>query len=199
MAASSSGKAGATPGGKTQLSTRDQPCPATLKSTITSPERSVATWAFRRLDRADGGLEFPSPMPESFDVYTWGNEPPDETRACFGLDPDDPERGFPTKVGSFLAGRGPFGTLDQAGNVWEWCRDAWNPYTYEKRAKAGNEPLNPVNELFDKDKEGWRVLRGGGWFHPARHLRSAYRLSYLAQKWLVGFGFRVAAGPISRS
>jgi len=126
-------------------------------------------------------------------AYPWGNQPPDETRACFGLDPSDPEKGRPAEVGSFPAGCGPFGTLDQAGNVWEWCRDAWNPYAYERRTRVGGEHLDPINELFDKDKEGCRVLRGGGWFHSAGQLRSTYRFNYQARKWLVDFGFRVAA------
>ena len=27
-------------------------------------------------------------------------------------------------------GAGPFGTLDQAGNVWEWMEDEYDPYAY---------------------------------------------------------------------
>lgn len=138
---------------------------------------SEAQWEFAA--RGTDGREYP-----------WGNQTPDETRACFGLDAGT---GQPVAVGSLPGGGGPFGSLDLAGNVWEWCRDAWNQDTYEKRARADREPLDPVNEL--QEKEGYRVLRGGGWFHSSQNLRSAHRFNCSAKKWLVDFGFRVAAAP----
>lgn len=58
-------------------------------------------------------------------------------------------------VGSYPWGRGPYGTLDQAGNAAEWVHDAWSQTGYEKLPAA-----NPVREpaLFDP-----RVVRGGSW------------------------------------
>jgi formylglycine-generating enzyme required for sulfatase activity/predicted MPP superfamily phosphohydrolase len=117
---------------------------------------SEAQWEFAA--RGTDGREYP-----------WGDEAPDATRASFGL---SLEGGQPAAVGSFPAGRGPFGALDQAGNVWEWCLDAWDEAAYRKRAK-GAEPVDPMVE---GDDGAVRVLRGGGWFVSAVNLRAAYRL-----------------------
>ena len=45
--------------------------------------------------------------------YPWGDQPPDEARACFG---QDWQKGKPAAVGEHPRGEGPFGTHDQAGN-----------------------------------------------------------------------------------
>ncbi|HKI06021.1 MAG TPA: SUMF1/EgtB/PvdO family nonheme iron enzyme [Thermoanaerobaculia bacterium] len=122
--------------------------------------------------------------------YPWGNEPPDETRACFNL---DFQKGQPAPAGCFPAGRGPFGSLDQAGNVWEWCRDSWDATAYKKTVHA-HESLNPIVEVAYMED---RVLRGGGWYFPAESLRAAYRLRDPAWNRTVVLGFRVAAAPQS--
>jgi formylglycine-generating enzyme required for sulfatase activity len=138
---------------------------------------SEAQWEFAA--RGTDGREYP-----------WGNEAPDATRACFGLSVGD---GQPAAVGSLPAGMGPFGTLDQAGNVWEWCLDDWDKAAYRKRAK-GAEQVDPVVEGGGGED---RVLRGGGWFNSAEGLRSACRFGDRASLRSDVFGFRVAAAPAS--
>ena len=136
---------------------------------------SEAQWEFSA--RGSDGREFP-----------WGSEPPDSSRACYNL---RFETGQPVPVGSYPAGKGPFGTLDQAGNVREWCLDVWSEKVYSQRALTGCDAVSPV-----VDGEGdQRVLRGGGWFDPPEYLRAAYRSWYRAKDRYGDFGFRIAAAP----
>jgi formylglycine-generating enzyme required for sulfatase activity len=78
-------------------------------------------------------------------------------------------------VGSFPAGKGPFGHLDLVGNVWEWCQDE-------------------VGKDFGLDFEV-KALRGGSWSYGARWLRAAARLRFWpeARGWLNGFRVSVSA------
>jgi formylglycine-generating enzyme len=57
-------------------------------------------------------------------------------------------------VGSYEAGRSPYGLYDMAGNVWEWVHDWYDASYYERSPKKN--PKGP--ETGTK-----RVLRGSGW------------------------------------
>lgn len=110
--------------------------------------------------------------------YPWGSAQPGPEHANFGN-----AVGHPTEAGAYPAGRGPYGTLDQAGNVWEWCVDAWSRTAYEAR---GNDRCNPVGQ----GDEAVRVVRGGSWLNPACDLRAAYRDRATARMRLNNQGFR---------
>lgn len=60
-------------------------------------------------------------------TYPWGNQPPDKSRCNFNSRSIktllDLAGGNTTPVGSYLAGASPYGVLDLAGNVWEWCHE----------------------------------------------------------------------------
>ncbi|HEX6885430.1 MAG TPA: SUMF1/EgtB/PvdO family nonheme iron enzyme [Planctomycetota bacterium] len=67
-------------------------------------------------------------------------------------------------VGSFAPN--PFGLHDVAGNVWEWCRDAFGRYDAPLRPGDGERLAPGATD---------HVTRGGGFALPAALARSAYR------------------------
>jgi formylglycine-generating enzyme required for sulfatase activity len=119
--------------------------------------------------------------------YPWGNQEPSPERANFGG-----REGRTTPVGAYPAGAGPFGTLDQAGNVWEWCADGWD----EKAYRGRDGKLDPVARP-PEGEAAFAALRGGSWAHPARSLAAAIRF----RDWLgyrdQGFGFRCVLSSVS--
>jgi formylglycine-generating enzyme required for sulfatase activity len=94
--------------------------------------------------------------------YPWGDAAPDAQRANF----DEVTVGSPSPVGVFPCGATPEGVLDLAGNVWEWCLDA---YAKEQGQASSADP--PVQG----DGGSPRVLRGGAFWFVARGLRSSGR------------------------
>ncbi|MBI3270017.1 MAG: SUMF1/EgtB/PvdO family nonheme iron enzyme [Planctomycetes bacterium] len=110
--------------------------------------------------------------------YPWGNEPPTERLANFGMNV-----GNTTPIGSYPEGASPYGCLDMAGNVWEWCSSLYRPYRYD--AADGRE---------DPTADGARVLRGGAWVSDRMVVRAAYRNDD-GPGYRVDFvGFRVVVG-----
>ena len=113
-------------------------------------------------------------------IYPWGNEIPDGTRAnladiLFWNKYDDSRKadknvddGFveTSPVGSFPAGASPYGLLDMAGNVWEWCYDIYDSNYYS------NSPYkNPTGPPDTGQPDQERVNRGGGsWTDRSGHL-----------------------------
>ena len=73
---------------------------------------------------------------------------------------------YTAPVGSYLSGASPYGLLDMAGNVWEWCSDWFDEDYYEK--SPGKNPTGP-------DSGSYRVVRGGSWDFSADFVRCAIR------------------------
>ncbi|MCP5104797.1 MAG: formylglycine-generating enzyme family protein, partial [bacterium] len=110
-------------------------------------------------------------------TYPWGND--------FGKNLCNSRElglGRTSPVGIFPGGESPYGCVDMAGNVWEWCAD-WFDGKYYKISPATN-PQGPSSGSFC-------VIRGGGWGYVAHNCRAALRNGYHpGLRWDV-FGFRL--------
>jgi formylglycine-generating enzyme required for sulfatase activity len=89
---------------------------------------------------------------------------------------------FTSPVGIYEAGASPYGLLDMAGNVSEWC-DAW----FE--AYPGSQAQH---EDFGRQ---YRVVRGGSWTVNRDFLRCAFRDRDDPENWSINVGFRCASTP----
>jgi formylglycine-generating enzyme required for sulfatase activity len=113
--------------------------------------------------------------------YPWGKNDPTLERACFGR---SFEMGAPAPVGGCPAGKSPFGCQDMAGNVWEWCLDAWiDSYHYMM--------TNSLNPCHAGNRAAARVVRGGSWGSNPGDLRCAIRIRYRPGNRGGDLGFRV--------
>lgn len=127
--------------------------------------------------------------------YPWGNSEPDSGgfyRANWGEGSDHKvwkQDGYKytAPAGSFPRGASPYGVMDMAGNVWEWCSD-WYDETY-----YGSGPdNNPKGPIYGTS----RVVRGGSWSLSAYDCRCATRLSGTPtfSGYDVGFRCAISAG-----
>jgi len=115
----------------------------------------------------------------------------DEHMAAFGgrdLEYDD---GFPytSPVGSFSAGASPYGALDMAGNVFNWCQDWWDEAGFPRSIQGD----------FTPPRDGsWRVDRGSSWGNPGvLACRTTMRYGYAPSDRNEHLGFRVLLGSIA--
>ena len=104
--------------------------------------------------------------------------------------------GDTTPVGQYPANG--YGLYDMAGNVWEWCLDAydWDFYAVSDDSRnpiAGEMSIQELRENFASiPTDPTRVLRGGSWYPGAQGLRVANRYSLLPELTDVINGFRCA-------
>jgi formylglycine-generating enzyme required for sulfatase activity len=116
--------------------------------------------------------------------YPWGRAEPKPTHANFGR-----HRDRTTPVGAFPEGASPFGILDLAGNVWEWCEDAYDEDFYAK-----GPSMNPKLASAPNKKLG-HVMRGGSFMYDARALRTYARMGFDPHYRFAEGGFRCAKNP----
>ena len=101
--------------------------------------------------------------------------------------------GGTTAVGGYP--KNGYGLFDMAGNVWEWCLDAYNPNFYF--GSPGKNPISGANSISQvisnfTNVKTTRVLRGGSWWSPT-DLRVAKRYGNLPTvTGATEYGFRCA-------
>jgi len=118
-------------------------------------------------------------------LYPWGDQP-DGARANWFGSGDRWESGpYPqtTPVGHYPANG--YGLCDMAGNVWQWCNDAYSGSFYSVSPAA--DPTGPATG----DK---KVVRGGCWKFFATQCRVSSRSNALPAARQGNIGFRVARG-----
>jgi len=114
-------------------------------------------------------------------LFPWGNEEPEQGDRAQANHSE--EIGHVTPVGAFPGGRR--GRLvDLAGNVWEWCDDAWR--------ELEDRSWQDADECSHAGPPGAaRVLRGGSWVSVPRALRCAGRYGGDPGRRSGDIGFRV--------
>ncbi len=159
---------------------------------------AYAKWLGKRLPTeaewekaARGGLEGKQ--------FPWGNTLPDGTQCNFAdkntdnewsnMDADDGYK-WTAPVGSYPANG--YGLYDMAGNVWEWCLDAYHyPFTNSPKSNpiGGAERIVDVVENH-REIRTERVQRGGAWNDDERFLRITFRNNYPPWNTEYNLGFR---------
>lgn len=87
-------------------------------------------------------------------------------------------------VGSYEAGKSPYGAYDMAGNVWEWVNDWYDPRYYEK--SPNKNPKGPESGTK-------KVIRGAGWPNETPSVRIFTRVESDPTLRNESTGFRCAA------
>ena len=98
---------------------------------------------------------------------------PRPDRACYGQHRQHVKCGLPGRAADGRRERRardviPFGLHHMAGNVWQWCRDWYDPSFYQRAEANATNPVNRTPTLV-------RSERGGSWIGPAELCRSSYR------------------------
>ena len=149
---------------------------------------AYAEWAGKRLP-TEAEWEYAARGGLAGQKYPWGDDEPTPAHANYGGNVGDT-----TPVGQYPANG--YGLYDMAGNVWEWCLDAYDGGFYAESENsqnpiAGGETVQWILENFTTiPNDSRRVERGGGgWFNGAQWLRVSGRVG-TTPRFATAIGFR---------
>jgi len=114
--------------------------------------------------------------------FPWGNVEPTDKHLNFNQRWIGEKTLMP--VGSYEAGKSPFGVYDIVGNVWEWVNDWYDPRYYEK---------SPVKNPQGPDTGTMKIIRGAGWQNETPAVRIFTRVNSDPKVRNESTGFRCAA------
>ena len=114
-------------------------------------------------------------------IWPWGN-----TWEVGRCNSKEAGIGKTTPVGQYPNGASPYGVLDMAGNVWEWCATKWGkPYPYQIEDEWQDAYL---------EQDVSRIWRGGSWYFDQKLVRGAFRLGTVNARYRSDdMGLRVAS------
>lgn len=114
-------------------------------------------------------------------IYPWGDSFPSGNKANFNARNANFLKQT-TPVGSYPEGSSPYGVMDMAGNVYEWCLDWYN--SASTSSSINKNPYGPKRGTY-------RVLRGGSWYGSSQCLRTSFRTSAKPDSRYFHIGFRL--------
>ncbi len=119
--------------------------------------------------------------------YPWGDSI-DTSKANYA----DSNVGGTKTVGSYAANG--YGLYDMAGNVTEWCLDAYSSDAYRSSPQRNPVSEGSIASIIKNfaNVNNRRVLRGGAWFSTAQNMRCANRSNRSQTNGIIYVGFRCA-------
>jgi formylglycine-generating enzyme required for sulfatase activity len=125
--------------------------------------------------------------------YPWGDDPPSPTLCNF-----DGNEKKPASTTQFSQGASPFGAVNMAGNVAEWCLDPWRSdyleaLAEELKKRSARWAINPCAE---GGGDGSHAVRGGSWEDGADEIMVSRRSG--TREASEKTGFRCAAWHVGR-